>query len=1285
MVVIHRKILRLLEYELKYISMDKQTRKENKSGAKAAAQNIFESVRKRDGRVVSFDQNRITRAIYRAMQAIGEGDISKDPTFISDKVMKSLLKKFPVIYTPNIEEIQDAVEETLILSDFPKTAKAYILYRQQRFQVREKRKMIPEKVTKLAEESKKYFRSSLSEFVYYRSYSRWIEEEGRRETWIESVDRYINFMKENLGEALKAEEYEEIRGAVLRQEVMPSMRLLWGAGRAARKTNVSAYNCSFIAPTRLQDLPEIMYLSMCGTGVGFSVESQNVQRLPIIKLQQNSRKKKVPVHVIEDSKEGWCDALKLGLKTWYNGQDVAFDYSKLRPAGAPLITMGGRSSGPDPLHALLDFTRAKILSKQGKRLSNIDVHDIICKIGEVVVSGGVRRSALISLSDLDDQEMRMAKAGQFWLNNSQRSMANNSAVYNHKPSAAQFMEEWLSLAQSGSGERGIFNRGGLKSQLPARRWKVFEKYAGKAGTNPCVTGDTLVYVADGRVHVPIKKLAEEEKDIPVFCLNNRGGVTVRYMRHPRLTGTREAVYKLTLDDGSEIKTTAGHKFRLKSGIYKEVRELKHGDSLNILTKFEASIKDIFPQANSRSQDYWWINNGKGNNIAEHRAIAEFYFNTKISRGYVVHHQDRNAQNNFPGNLEILSKEEHGNLHGELMSGDNNPMHRANTEWDFKKWAEYRSKHSVNNTGDKNKNFSGVTNELLKKHALVLTLELGRRFSNQDWANYAKRQSLPQYFSKWRRDHLGGVLGLAKWAATELGIEHVDADPRVINSYRKYTAEGYDCEIISGNVAILKTCEVCGEKFETDIGGRECGVCSISCGLKRKWQEDSFRLETVRRINEAHGCRKAGLREKQSKVYTDLKFELDREPLKSEWVMACKKQDLSYEIARTSSPFRTYIELQDFAETYNHRVVSVEFCGYEDVYNGTVDEFHNFFVGGFSSKTRNGKRKFVYLNNLQCGEILLRSKQFCNLSEVVSRTEDTEEALLKKIRIATILGTYQSTLTHFPYLSKDWKKNCEEERLLGVSVTGQWDCPAARNPDILEKLKKYAVEVNKNYAKRMGINQSTCITCVKPSGTVSQLVDAASGMHPRHAPYYIRRIRISATDRLFHMMKDQKFPYHPEVGQAEGSANTYVLEFPVKAPKGAVFKNDLTAIQQLEHWKIVKEKYTEHNPSVTISVGEGEWIEVSNWLYKNWEILGGLSFLPRSDFVYQLAPYEEVDEKRYNELLAKMPAIDFSQIIAYEEEDVTEGAKELACVSGVCEVDFSTEIQKDTKTEISVET
>ena len=461
----------------------------------------------------------------------------------------------------------------------------------------------------------------------------------------------------------------------------------------------------------------------------------------------------------------------------------------MRPAGSRLKTMGGKSSGPAPLKSLLEFARRKILSNQGRRLSSIDVHDIICKIGDIVVMGGVRRSALISLSDLEDKEMQNAKTGQFYLIEPQRSLANNSVAYNSKPATTEFLEEWLALAKSGTGERGIFNRGGLKKQMPERRWKIFEKDAATSGTNPC------------------------------------------------------------------------------------------------------------------------------------------------------------------------------------------------------------------------------------------------------------------------------------------------------------------------------------------------------------------------------------------------------------------------------------------------------------------------------------------------GEINLKSKEFCNLTEVVARAEDTEESLLEKIRLATILGTYQSTLTNFPYLSPEWKKNCDEERLLGVSITGQWDSMAARDKGTLLKLKEKAIETNKIYAGKFGINPSMAITCTKPSGTVSQLVDAASGMHPRYSKYYIRRIRISASDSLFHMLKDQKVPYHPEIGQGIDSATTYVLEFPVKAPEGAVFKDDLNAIEQLEYWKLVKENYTEHNPSVTISVGEEEWIKVANWLYDNWDILGGLSFLPREDenHVYELAPYEAITEERYNQLVEAMPEIDFSQIMVYEKEDETQGAKELACVGATCEI------------------
>src|SRR3989344_615998 len=356
----------------------------------------FKSVRKRNGELTPFEQARIHNAILKALKATEEG-AEKDVEKVTEKVLKELAKKYPPNHILDIEDIQDVIETQLILTDYPKTAKAYILYRQERSIVREKRRQIPDEVKALAENSKKYFRNPLGEFVYYRSYSRWIETECRRETWIETVERYISFMRENIHDALNEEEYAEVREAILRQEAMPSMRLLWSAGEAARKTNVAAYNCSFISPTEPQDLAEIMYLSMCGAGVGFSVEQQTVQQFPQIKKQSG---KKMDNYIVEDSKEGWADALAYGLTVWFAGKDVDFDYSQLRLQGARLKTMGGKSSGPDPLRSGLDFSRRKILSKQGKRLNPIDVHDIVCKIGEVVVMGGVRRTALLSLSDL---------------------------------------------------------------------------------------------------------------------------------------------------------------------------------------------------------------------------------------------------------------------------------------------------------------------------------------------------------------------------------------------------------------------------------------------------------------------------------------------------------------------------------------------------------------------------------------------------------------------------------------------------------------------------------------------------------------------------------------------------------------------------------------------------------------------------------------------------------------------------------------------------------------------
>ncbi len=738
---------------------------------------------KRDGRKVEFDPAKIVEAIFKAGRETGEFN-REEAARLAFSVAEELERIYDGHTTPTVEQVQDIVELVLMRSKWLKTARAYIVYREEHAHLRRHRPEIPQEVRDLAKESKKYFRNQLSEYVFYSTYSRWLPNKGRRETWVETVDRYVGFMRENLGNKLTETEYQEIREGILNMQALGSMRLLWGAGEAARATNVCAYNCSFIAPKAWQDFAEIMYVLMCGTGVGFSVERQTVEQLPIIERQTGQ---KLATHLVEDSKEGWSNALVLGLNTWSKGQDIEFDYSAIRPQGARLKTMGGRASGPGPLMSLMKFVRSKMMERQGRRLTTLDAHDIICKIGEVVVMGGVRRSALISLSDLDDLEMRHAKDGQFYLKHPERAMANNSAAYNDKPELDQFLDEWINIMRSGSGERGIFNRGSLAKQLPKRRWPIFAPDMHTSGTNPC------------------------------------------------------------------------------------------------------------------------------------------------------------------------------------------------------------------------------------------------------------------------------------------------------------------------------------------------------------------------------------------------------------------------------------------------------------------------------------------------GEIILKSKQFCNLSEVVARAEDTEDTLLKKVRLATILGTYQASLTKFPYLSEEWKKNCQAEALLGVSITGQWDCPAVQSPETLTKLKEEAVRVNQEYAKRFGINPSTAVTCVKPSGNGSQLFDSSSGMHPRHAPYYIRRVRVERHNPLFLMLKDMGVPYQPEVGQAMDSASTYVLEFPIKAPEGAIVRRDISAMKLLDHWKNLKVNYTEHNPSVTISIAADEWLKVGNWVYENWDMVGGLSFLPKDEHVYQLAPYEEIDKAAYDKLVKNFPDIDFSKIVAYEYDDQTQGSKELACVSGACEL------------------
>ena len=634
-----------------------------------------------------------------------------------------------------------------------------------------------------------YLPTSYQEFIHLSRYSRWLPEKERRETWDETVGRYFDFFKEHLDELhsykLTKNLRDELEEAVLSQKIMPSMRCLMTAGEALKRENIAGYNCSYVAVDRPQAFDEILYVLMNGTGVGFSVERQYVVKLPDVAEEFFESDTTITV---ADSKLGWAKALKELVGMLYIGQIPRWDLSKIRPAGAPLKTFGGRASGPEPLEQLFNFCVTVFRSAKGRKLSSIECHDIVCKIAEVVVVGGVRRSALISLSNLSDDRMRAAKSGQWWDDNPQRALANNSACYTEKPDIGVFMDEWKSLYESKSGERGIFNR---------------------------------------------------------------------------------------------------------------------------------------------------------------------------------------------------------------------------------------------------------------QSAVKMAAKNGRR-----------------------------------------------------------NTEDYD--------------------FGTN----------------------------------------------------------------------------------------------------------------------------------------------------PCSEIILRNREFCNLSEVVVRATDTRETLLEKVRLAAILGTIQSTLVNFKYVSSSWRKNCEEERLLGVSLTGIMDCALTNGKEdgldkLLEELKAEAVKTNAEFAKKMGINQSVAVTCVKPSGTVSQLVDAASGIHARHNPYYIRTVRGDKKDPLTKMMLDAGFPVEDD---AMNPSNTSVFSFPMKVDQSAVFRTDMSAIEQLELWLSYQIHWCEHKPSVTISVKEDEWMEVGAWTYKNFDFMSGVSFLPFSEHTYKQAPYQDCTKEEYEFFVDRMPLeVEWSKLSEYEKTDMTIGAQELACAAGFCEI------------------
>ena len=1346
-------------------------------------------------------------------------------------------------------------------------------------------------------------------FIHVSRYSRWIEEKGRRETWVETVDRYIDFMKDHLvknynykGDDIK---FSQVREAILNHNVMPSMRSLMTAGSALERDHIAAYNCSFIAVDSLRSFDEAMYILMNGTGVGFSVEQKYVDNLPVIAEELFPTNTTI---VVEDSKLGWAKAYKELIGLLVTGQIPNWDMSKVRPAGARLKTFGGRASGPEPLSDLFKFTVEQFKIAKGRRLKPIEAHDIMCKVGEVVVVGGVRRSALISLSNLDDFEMAKAKSGQWWETEGQRALANNSAVYNSKPNTAQFLREWRNLYESKSGERGIYNMDSVRKHTDKFGRRDSSKVV---GTNPCLTGDSMLLtengwisfneayrngkknniVVDGRVSYDSSKGEEELAGNWILDKKNKYSPKTMQASEVFLTQKNAYVVKIETTGGYSVRLTPDHLVMTKNGMI-EAGKLNPGDKIFItrgylpeeslgipetLEEKEAILMGLiagdgtFTKHKTKrdvshivlwGKDKWiaeevvgWIQDIQDINELDINPLG----NKKFSNSHIL---------NIPLKDKVEVRSTFLSAHLEKKYGFNAESKHTVPNHFIQYAASRKARFYVaalafcdgtvnkyNKVGSCSARINQSNKKMLSDVQLIL---LANGINSSVYSRRpAKSKMMPdgkggrkKYFTKenfelvvmanaYEFSRYVGFLGgykqeLAERIFTRSRKQNTYATVKSVNpdgnedvfclkedERRILCANGITMRrcgeillranefCVTGSTPIItksgiidikdledKTVDVWnGEEWSevTVVKTRENASLvrvtisdgstldctpdhkfSVKDRFSDKWSQVearslmsssrySVQIEPTTivqdddgiNVDESYtlgfavgdGCSYGGV------VFVDLYGDKDQScPVTGTRYKKYlpKKYNLSRQRVRTNIDPEFFGFIRDnFREvsTWNKNSALNFIAGLADadgsetgtggirIYISAEDRAKDLqliltrfgirssvnLLAKAGKRTNLGTRKrdLWYLQitdprdipcfrlnvskghsarfkgkyqNVRSVDILDTTEDVycfnepkrhmavfgniltyqCNLTEVVIDEKDTEETLKDKIQLATILGTWQSSLTNFKYIRKSWKDNCEEERLLGVSLTGIFGNPITGTVhkglgDMLDRLRESAVEENKKEAEVLGINASVAITTVKPSGTVSQLTGVSSGIHPWYSEYYIRTVRADNKDPLTAFLKDFNVPNEPDVMKPE---MTTVFSFPIKSPKNAVVTKDVSAIEHLEIWKVYRTHWTEHNPSVTISVKEDEWLDVGAWVFKNFNSIGGVSFLPASEHSYKQAPYQEITKDKYEELLSKMPKnIPWQSLPLYELEDNTTGSQELACAAGAdsCDV------------------
>ena len=804
---------------------------------------------------------------------------------------------------------------------------------------------------------------------------------------------------------------------------------------------------------------------------------------------------------ISDSMESIMDTAKDMSLVFKSGGGVGIDISKLRESGSMVMETNGVASGA------------------------VSFMEIYNTVANVTKQGGKRRAALMGVMRVDHPEIL-----DFIRVKNDRSKLNNfnlSVAVTDKFMKAAEKGENYDLISPKNGKVGELNAREVFQLIAQNAWENGEpgllfidtinrcnpipQFGKISATNPCVHGDTLIAVADGRGSVPISQLAEEGLDVPVYCSNDNGNVCIKMMRNPRITGYNQKLLRVNIEDGLSIVVTENHKLKLNDGRYVEAKDLSAGDSLSIATIFDARMQDIFVGSNSKSQKYRWINDGKRKyNKSEHRMIYEFFNDCKIPSGSVIHHLDYNGLNNNIENLACMTKSEHDNLHRQDKIGKNNPYFKMSPE------SLMRFKNAPRD-GENNANFSGVSHDKIFDHAKLLTMELGKRFSKKEWIEYAQRNNIPQSFSKYRKNVFVDIRTLSIMAAIECGLEHCNIDQRIVKTYNMAMKDGYNAKIENGTIVVSRICEMCGNSFDVPYSRRETSFCGRKCSCKYLLKKD---IREVARISmlKTYKDKLEITKSNQLDVFTRLRFELGRTPLKKEWESACRKANIPIRFG-SKFGFSGYKELKRCGEFHNHRVISVAECGYGTVYTGTVDDFHNFY-STFESKIDG---KSLCVNNLQCGEIPLLENEACNLLSINLKKLNTFEEIETTVRLGVRFLNGVLDVSTFP--TESITKQVAITKKIGLGVMGwadylaermiPYDSKKARTEasELMANIEqcahdesvKIANERNEYIETTMGKRRNGTLLCIAPTGTISMIADCSSSIEPYFALSYTKNV------------------------------------------------------------------------------------------------------------------------------------------------------------------------------------